>query len=210
MENALILPSCYMPPVSWFAAFVQHTGPVKIEKFEHFPKQTYRNRAHISSPNGLLGLSIPVVKGAKSHTKLKDVKISYEANWQKIHWKSLESGYRSSSFFEFYEDDIRPFYEKRTEFLFDYNELLMEFLFKSLKLEKNYDFTSSYEVYEEPVKDYRDIIHPKKTPLFSTDEYYQVFSTANGFISDLSIVDLLFNHGNRAMEIIRKARFEGI
>ena len=198
-----------MPPVSWFAAFVQHDGPVQIEKFEHFPKQTYRNRAHIYSPNGLLGLSIPVVKGSKSHTKLKDVKISYEANWQKIHWKSLESGYRSSSFFEFYEDDIRPFYEQKTEFLFDYNEALMEFLFKSLKLEKNYDFTNSYEVYEEPVKDYRDNIHPKKTPLYSTDEYYQVFSTANGFIPDLSIVDLLFNHGNRAMEIIRKSRFGG-
>ncbi|AFD06903.1 WbqC family protein [Solitalea canadensis] len=209
MQNELILPSCYLPPISWFSALVQHTGTVKIEKFEHFPKQTYRNRAHIYSPNGLLSMSIPVIKGSKNHTKLKDVKISYDANWQKIHWKSLESGYRSSSFFEYYEDDIRPFYEKKTEFLLDYNEGLLNFLFKSLKLDKNYEFTSSYELYDEPIKDYREVISPKKLPLYSTEAYYQVFSTANGFIADLSIVDVLFNHGNRAMDIIRKSQLTG-
>ncbi|UKJ06322.1 WbqC family protein [Solitalea lacus] len=208
METGLILPSCYLPPVSWFAAVIQHTGQeIKVEKYEHFPKQTYRNRAHIYSPNGLLALSIPVVKGSKNHTKLKDVKISYDANWQKIHWKSLESSYRSSAYFEFYEDELRPFYENRFEFLFDFNEKLNDFLFKSLKLNKQYNYTDNYEAtYAMGVSDLRELIHPKKEALVKSDEYYQVFATQHGFIRDLSVVDLIFNHGNRALEIIKKAK----
>ncbi|POY36469.1 hypothetical protein C3K47_11305 [Solitalea longa] len=209
MEKGLILPTCYLAPISWFAAFIHHQGQeIKVEKFEHFPKQTYRNRTHLYSPNGLLSMSIPVVKGSKNHTIVKDVKISYDANWQKIHWKSLESGYRSSAYFEFYEDDLRPFYEKRYDYLLDFNEGLSEFLFKSLKLEKKHSFTT--EFIKDPqgeVTDLRSSLDPKAEALYTTEEYYQVFSTQHGFIEDLSIVDLLFNHGNRALEIIRKSKF---
>ncbi|MCO4294476.1 WbqC family protein [Solitalea sp. MAHUQ-68] len=209
MEKGLILPTCYLAPISWFAAYLQYQGQeVKVEKFEHFPKQTYRNRAHIYSPNGLLALSIPVVKGSKNHTIIKDVKISYDANWQKIHWKSLESGYRSSAYFEFYEDDLRPFYEKKIEYLFDFNEQLNEFLFKSLKLRKNYGFTSEYiKNAGNGTLDMRELINPKSESIYKTEEYYQVFSNYHGFIADLSIIDVLFNHGNRTLEIIRKSKF---
>ncbi|SMO44745.1 WbqC family protein [Solitalea koreensis] len=207
MESGIILPTCYLPPISWFIAIVGNKqGETLIEKFEHLPKQTYRNRTYIYSPNGILTMSIPVIKGSKNHTQVKDVRISYEYNWQKIHWKSLESCYRSSAFFEFYEDDFRPFYEQKFEYLIDLNESMNAIIFKSLKLEKNYGFTSEYfSEYSNEIIDYRDTIHPKKESPFLTESYYQVFENKHGFIPNLSIVDLLFNQGNRTAEILRRS-----
>src|SRR5690606_42130887 len=125
MIQKTILPLCYLPPISWFWAYLQgREGEILLEKQEHFPKQTYRNRCLIQSPNGRLALSIPVPKGSGEHTAYKDIRISRHQPWQKIHWRSQEAAYRSSAFFEFYEDELAPFYEKRFDFLFDFNEQL--------------------------------------------------------------------------------------
>jgi hypothetical protein len=194
MHKATIFPLFYLPPILYFTALKQNQGDMLLEMHEHFPKQTYRNRASIHSPNGKLDLIVPVERGAAVHRPIKDVRISYEFNWQRIHWLSLQTSYRSSAFFEFYEDDFAPFYQKKWEFLVDYNQELLELINRLLKLNFSFTPTTEYKALEAAL-DFRTAIHPKKESLFSIKPYYQVFEDRNGFLENLSIVDLLFNQG---------------
>ena len=199
MQNTAILPLFYLPPVSYFSKIQQIKPDFLIEKFEHFPKQTFRNRAGIYSPNGKLDITVPVVKGSKMRTAIKDVKISYDFNWQRLHWMSLESCYRSSAYFEFYEDELALFYYKKFDFLFDYNLELIEWLSKKLKLDITFNFTTEYYDHIEPEFDYRNMMSPKKTDEYlNNKQYFQVFEDKHQFIPNLSIVDLLFNQGPQA------------
>src|SRR5580658_3897617 len=122
IEKGVLLPMFYLPPVEYFSFLKTYNPDLLIEKQEHFPKQTFRNRANIYSPDGVLTLVVPVVKGSKVHTPVKDVKISYDFSWQRLHWRGLEGCYRRSAYFEYYEDELAPFYEKKEIFLFDFNE----------------------------------------------------------------------------------------
>lgn len=194
MNKATIFPLFYLPPIHYFTALKQSQGEILLEIHEHFPKQTYRNRASIHSPNGKLDLIVPVERGAEVHRPIKDVRIIYEFNWQRIHWLSLQTSYRSSAFFEFYEDDFAPFYEKKWDFLIDYNQELFTLISRLLKLDFSYTPTTEYKIVATEL-DFRKTIHPKKNLLISASPYYQVFEDRNGFIEKLSIVDLLFNQG---------------
>lgn len=195
MDKVLILPSFYLPPIEYFSVLKSAIDPVLIEKNEHFPKQTYRNRACIHSANGKLDLIVPVVKGAKVHTAMKDVKISYEFDWQRLHWLSLQTSYRSSAFFEFYEDELAPFYHSKWDYLFDYNMELTLVMLRLLKLNQTYSFTETYLDPANVAGDYRTIIHPKKDTGFKTKTYFQVFEDRNGFLPNLSVLDLLCSQG---------------
>jgi len=113
IDKGALLPMFYLPPVEYFIQLNTFKPGIVIEREEHYPKQTYRNRARIYSPDGVLTLTVPVTKGSKNHTIIKDVKISYDFNWQRLHWLSLQACYRSSAYFEFYEDELTPFYEKK-------------------------------------------------------------------------------------------------
>ena len=196
MQNLAIFPLFYLPPVSYFTLLKENNFEFLLEKFEHLPKQTYRNRATIASPNGSLDLVVPVVKGAKVHTPYKDVKISYDSKWQRLHWLSLQTCYRSSAYFEFYEDGLAPFYEKKYDFLFDYNYEMLTWLFKQLKISAAIVTTNSYE--DVSANDFRSAMTKKEIPVIQTKPYFQVFSDRNEFIPNLSIVDLLFNQGPQA------------
>lgn len=196
MQNLAIFPLFYLPPISYFTLLKDSNFEFVLEKFEHFPKQTYRNRASIASPNGSLDLVVPVVKGSKIHTPYKDVKISYDSRWQRLHWLSLQNCYRSSAYFEFYEDSLASFYEKRYDYLFDYNLTLLEWLFKQLKLNVDFSFTAQYQ--QEASIDYRGAMNKREVPQIQTKPYFQVFSDRNEFIPNLSMVDLLFNQGPQA------------
>lgn len=194
MENDVIFPLFYLPPIEFFKQLAAHKkNNILIEKYEHFPKQTYRNRAAVYGPNGKLNLIVPVLKGSKIHTAVKDVKISYDADWQRLHWLSLQTSYRSSAYFEFYEDDFAPFYEKQYKYLFDYNLELLSLVLKHLKMNVDFDFTESYATHY--LTDFRENIHPKKESSYVSQQYFQVFEDKYGFIPNLSIVDLLFNQG---------------
>ena len=196
MQNPAIFPLFYLPPVSYFTLLKENNFEFDLEKFEHFPKQTYRNRATIASPNGSLDMVVPITKGSKLHTPYKDVKISYEDRWQRLHWLSMQTCYRSSAYFEFYEDGLAPFYEKKYDFLFDYNYDMLTWLFKQLKLNNLLKTTASYET--DIAIDYRNVMTKKEIPTIQTKPYFQVFSDRNEFIPNLSIVDLLFNQGPQA------------
>ena len=202
MEKGALLPLFYLPPVSYFTALNQYKPNILIEKHEHFPKQTYRNRANIYSPDGALTLVVPVVKGSKVHTPTKEVKISNDFRWQRLHWMSLESCYRRSAYFEFYEDGFARFYQQRFDNLFEYNQELLTMILKFLKMPVTLQYTDEYHREYPELTDYRNSIHPKKDPLVEQKPYFQVFEERKGFLKDLSIVDLLFNQGPQSINYL--------
>jgi hypothetical protein len=202
MDNGALLPMFYLPPVEYFTVINQHKLNILIEKHEHFPKQTYRNRAHIYSPEGVLQLVVPVVKGSKVHTPIKDVRISNDFAWQRLHWMGLQSCYRRSAYFEFYEDDFAHFYEKQFNHLFHYNEELLQMILKFLKVQVKLTYTDDYHRDQAKLIDYRNILHPKKDAVIEQKPYFQVFEERKGFLRNLSIVDLLFNQGPQSVHYL--------
>ena len=205
MNQSSVLFSAYLAPIQYFSILSKSESCI-IDYHEHFVKQTYRSRCEIYSPNGLLTLSIPLVK--RNHQQaIKDMKISYDYNWQTLHWRSLESSYRRSPFFEFYEDDFYPFYhDKKFEYLVDINEEMQQLVLKLLKLKVNYSFSSSYIKEINDGKDYRKTLSPKDSKnikeAYLAKEYIQVFQSRHNVIPNLSIVDLLFNQGNKALDYL--------
>ena len=203
IEKGALLPMFYMPPVEYIMQLNKHKPDVWVEQHEHFPKQTFRNRANICSPDGALTLVVPVVKGSKAHTPVKDVKISYDFRWQRLHWMSLQSCYRRSAYFEYYEDDFVPFYENQTTYLFDYNQKLLELILKLLKIKTTLNYTETYDaVYPASVADLRYTINSKKQPAPDQKPYFQVFEERNGFLKNMSIIDLLFNQGPQSINYL--------
>jgi hypothetical protein len=202
IEKGAVLPMFYLPPVRYFVNLKAYNPDVLIESEEHFPKQTYRNRADIYSPDGKLTLAVPVVKGSKNHTKIKDVKISYDFKWQRLHWMSLEACYRRSAYFEYYEDDLLPFYQKKYDYLFDYNEQQLQFILKAIKLPLTINYTETYEHEYPSFADFRSSITPKKESPIEQKPYFQVFEERMGFMKNLSIVDLLFNQGPQTINYL--------
>jgi len=202
IEKGAVLPMFYLPPVDYFVQLNTYKPDILIEREEHFPKQTYRNRANIYSPDGMLALVVPVIKGSKNHTKVKDVKISYDFMWQRLHWQSLQACYRRSAYFEFYEDDFAPFYEKQITYLFDYNEELLNLLLKLAKIKTELNYTDEYQPEYPNLHDFRFSIHPKKESEIQQKPYFQVFEDRKGFMKNLSIIDLLFNQGPQTINYL--------
>ncbi|MDO8992005.1 WbqC family protein [Daejeonella sp.] len=202
MEKGAVFPLFYLPSIEYFSKILKHKDNLLIENAENFRKQSYRNRAIIHSPNGALNLIVPVIKGSKNHTLVKDVRISYDFKWQRQHLMSLQTSYSSSAYFEYYEDDLTNFYEKKWDFLFDYNEDLLRLLNRILKINIRYNYTNSFETTYPELDDYRESLHPKYPSDISLKPYFQVFEERNGFLPNLSIVDLLFNQGPQSIKYL--------
>jgi len=199
--NNILFPIFYLPPISWFIKFLKEDNNVFLEKWENFPKQTYRNRAYIYGANGKLPLVIPI-----KHTGnrlYRDIKISYSEDWQKLHWKSIKIAYQSSPFFEFYEEDLRKIYLYDIENLMDFNLNSLEIILNILKCKKEKSFTKEYYKNPKENDDYRDFFSAKKQGEIEMVEYYQVFLDRLGFISDLSVVDLVCNLGPESLGYIK-------
>lgn len=193
----------------YFGSIVQfremlRPGTIFIENEDNYQKQTYRNRMNIYGANGKLTLNIPVkhlhIPGVKMHQKYKEVKIEKEYKWQKQHWKSLQSAYKTSPFFEFYEDDLAPLYHKDFDFLIDFNYECLEVLKESLQLEIVNQKTLEFVKSPDDMIDRRNLINAKKDILIQ--EYTQVFQEKHGFISNLCILDLMFNEGPNTLNYL--------
>ena len=199
-----LLSSTYFGPIQWYQKLNRYDECL-IERHESFIKQTYRNRMIIPTTNGPLSLTIPTNHDIS--LSMKDIRISDHANWRHVHWNALLSAYGESPFFEYYQDDIRPFFEKKYEFLFDFNMETTEKMIELLDIRPKISITEAYiqskELkVEDEIKDFRDAIRPKK-PLpdaeFAPKRYYQVYEQKHGFQPNMSILDLLFNEGNEAI-----------
>ncbi len=202
--NLLLHPS-YFPSISQFVAMAQ-ADKITFEMEDNFQKQTNRNRMYIYSPNGIQLLNIPIKHSRETHQKTKDIRLETAFDWQKQHFKSLEAAYRSSPFFEFFEDAIQPIFEKKHTFLMDLNFQTIEIVAKCLRMELSYQKTEEY-FHEAPLfLDHRALINGKKDTTQLTP-YTQVFEEKQGFISNLSILDLLFNEGRFALDYLKKQKF---
>jgi hypothetical protein len=208
MSAILIYPT-YFPSISHYVAMVQ-SDQVTFEVDDHFQKQTHRNRTYIYSPNGKQLLYVPIqhIK-IGAHQKTKDVKIDYSENWQKQHFKSLEAAYRSSPFFEYFEDEFIPIFEKKQHFLLDLNLEVFEVINNCLGIQILFEKTTEYFHKTEGVVDLRPLANGKKD-FFKNEPYTQVFEDRFGFLENLSIMDLLCSEGRYALEYLQKQPFPEI
>ncbi|RRJ90648.1 hypothetical protein EG240_08125 [Paenimyroides tangerinum] len=199
--DILIHPS-YFPSISHFVAMIQ-ADKITFEMEDNFQKQTNRNRMYIYGANGTQLLNIPIKKGITPNQKYKDVKIEYDFNWRKQHLKSLESAYRTSPFFEYFEDDFRSLFEKKHDFLMDLNLETHQLVTDSLGIKLPFETTDEYHKQVTNLVDLRPLIDGKKdTNQF--EPYTQVFEEKYGFINNLSILDLLFNEGRYGIDYLKK------
>lgn len=198
----LLLSTSYFPPVQYLSK-IKIYDDIFIEQYENFGKQSYRNRCEILSANGVIPLSIPVEK-ANSKTLIRDLKIVYQTNWQKLHFRGIESAYKNSPYYEYYIDDLIPFFEKKEKFLLDFNSAILKVILDALKLYKTINYTADFiRANTIGFKDVRNTIHPKASHReedveFIPRPYRQTFSDRFPFCSNLSILDLLFNKGPEA------------
>ncbi|KAA5825111.1 WbqC family protein [Algibacter amylolyticus] len=198
--NIVIHPT-YFPNIAHFVA-IANAKTVAFEMDDNFLKQTYRNRAYIYGANGKLGLNIPVIHSQKNRQKHRDVKIFNEDNWQSLHWKSLLSAYRTSPFFEYYEDELQHLFTEKAEFLLDFNLKCFEVITDCLQLDLELTKTETYQKTYSDKTDFRPLVHAKKEPLYPFESYTQVFNSKHGYIPNLSILDLLFNEGPNALNYL--------
>jgi len=183
----------YFPPISYLQKCFE-SEKIFIDQFEHFEKQSYRNRCCIYGPNGKQDLTIPVSHEDLFRKPIREVKILADSNWKKLHWKSILTAYRNSPYFEFYENEIEELFLFQSEFLFEFNLNIIHYLFSVLKIRKEIILSEDFEKTPSDKIDFRNSIHPKKKTI-QVNEYHQVFSPQHGFINDLSIIDYLFNCG---------------
>jgi hypothetical protein len=200
MKNLLIHPS-YFPSISHYIAIVQ-AATVTLEMEDNFQKQTNRNRMYIYSPNGIQLLNVPIKHSKEKRQKYKDVRVENDFAWQKNHFKSLEAAYRTSPFFEYFEDDFRPLFEKRHTFLMDLNLELFELVNDSLGLTITPNTTVEFFKNVTDFTDYRALVNGKKDTT-QIEAYTQVFHEKHGFLNNLSILDLLFNEGRYAVDYLK-------
>lgn len=198
--NILIHPT-YFPSISHYIAMIKAES-VTFEMEDNFQKQTNRNRMYIYSPNGIQLLNVPVKHSKEKHQKFKDVRIENDFAWQKNHFKSLEAAYRTSPFFEYFEDDFRPLFEKKQEFILDLNLQIFELINSSLGIKIEAQKTTEFFHDSLNYDDFRSLVNGKKD-VTQIEEYTQVFNEKHGFINNLSILDLLFNEGRYAVDYLK-------
>ncbi|HBK84333.1 MAG TPA: hypothetical protein DDZ41_12210 [Flavobacterium sp.] len=196
-----LLHPTYFPSISHYVALI-NAKKIEFEFHDNFQKQTNRNRMYIYGANGVQLLTIPVKKSKTIPQKYRDTQIDYDSNWHKIHFKSIESAYRNSPFYDYYIDDIIPLFEKKYTFLFDLNVKIFETINSCIKIKLDYTKSTEYIKNSEDTLDYRYLTIGKKTNI-QLEKYTQVFSNKYGFISDLSILDLLFNEGTYVVNYLK-------
>lgn len=205
----LLLATAYAPPVSFFSRLYSYQGKrIGLEAHEHYLKQSYRNRCRILSPNGIQSLTIPVELSAGGKTPIRDVRISAHSDWRHLHLQALRTAYGATPFFQYYIDELLPFYERKYAFLWDFNGDLLTWLLQQLDLEVELLPTEEFlpPSSSSEIEDLRYIIQPRragKVPGFMPQPYYQGYADRYGFTPELSIFDLLFEQGPEALLTLR-------
>ena len=198
MTTAL-LQTTYFGPIQWYQKLYRYDHSM-IEQYDSFQKQTYRNRCMIATANGTQALTVPIIHNGEL---VKDLRISDHNQWRRVHWNALQSAYSESPFFEYYADDLHPFFEQKYDFLVDFNEAIRQKVCELIDIHPHVEYTTKYQpsaLNPQPstLTDFRDVInakHPQPDEGFTPKEYWQVFQHKHGFLPNLSILDLLFNKG---------------
>ena len=192
-----IFPTAYLPSIEYVSLFLK-TDNVSIELYETYQKQSCRTRCNVMTANGIQTLTIPVIKTNGNHTLTKDIEISYKEAWQQIHLRCLESAYRKSAYFDYYFPYFEKIYKQKFNTLIELNDYCLKTILKLLKVKKEYSYTEDFEKIVDD-KDFRISLSKNNYNNFEMKPYYQVFADRHGFVSNLSIVDLLFNEGSNSV-----------
>jgi hypothetical protein len=196
MPGEILLSTAYFPSAEYFS-LIKNADKVFIEQHENYIKQTYRNRCKILTSNGVLKLSVPVMKGPGLKVQLKEIVIDYSKRWQQVHLRAITSAYNRSPYFQFYSDHLLKILLKNHRFLLDLNDELLYKCLEFLNINKCILHTSLFQPELELPEDFRYRISPKKGSGFTSRPYIQVFGDSE-FVGGLSILDLLFNMGPEA------------
>jgi hypothetical protein len=186
----ILLATTYFGPVQWYQKLYR-ADSVIIDADEPFMKQSYRNRCYIAAANGVQALTVPIEKARLT----RDVRISDHGDWRRVHWNAIVSAYGESPFFEYYQDDLRPFYEQRWDFLYDFNEAIRQTMCDLIDIPSHLSPLTSHL---SSLTDLRTAINPKHPAPdadFQAKPYYQVYASRYGFQPNLSVLDLLLNMG---------------
>ena len=223
-----LLSTTYFGPVQWYQKLYRYNC-VLIEQHETFQKQTYRNRCLIATTQGVQALTVPIehspltidhsatrsnngkcsmVNGQRSMVNVQSIRLSDHGEWRRQHWQAIQSAYGESPFFEYYEDDLRPFFtERRWELLLDFNDAICRKMCELIDIHPKIKRTTEYLKPQTSNQiDFRDVIrpkHPLSDPEFCAKPYYQVFAQKHGFLPNLSILDLLLNMGPESIFFLR-------
>ena len=192
---SLVIHPTYFPNILFFSQILNH-DKILFEVNDNYIKQSLRNRTSIYHANGILNLSIPVKYSSKKKQIFKEIEICNETDWQKKHLKSIKFAYRSSPYFEFYENQFEKIFTKKEKFLIDINLKSIELLFELIDRKPKYNFTEKYNQNYTGYVDSREISNFNfSDKSLSFKKYTQVFETKYGFKENLSMLDLLFNYG---------------
>lgn len=208
--SQVLLSTAYLPNIQYLSKVIG-AEQVVIESQEHYLKQSFRNRCEVLTTNGVLPLTIPVERTLQGKIPIKEIRIDYQQDWQTLHWRTMETAYRSSPFFEYYSDDLKEFYQTQEKFLFDFNAKLLSKVLELIGIRPTIQYTTKYEAVVEHGVDYRNSISPKSRlqqadPFFTPTPYYQVFREKMDFQPNLSILDLLCNEGNNTLSVLLKGQ----
>ena len=213
MTTAL-LQTTYFGPIQWYQKLYRYDRVI-IEQYDSYQKQTYRNRCVIATANGVQALTVPV-EHADDKILTKDLRISDHNQWRRVHWNALQSAYNESPFFDYYADDLRLFFERKYEFLIDFNEAIRQKVCELIDIHPNVSYSTEYTSDTTPqtstlrhqpsdIADFRVVInakHPLPDADFTPRNYWQVFQHKHGFLPNLSILDLLFNMGTESIFLL--------
>ena len=205
---SILVHPTYFPNIAHVVAMVT-SGDITFEIHDNYQKQTFRNRCDIYGANGKLSLTVPVSYTQKQRQLYKDVKIHNKDQWQLQHLKSLQSAYRTSPFYEYYEDELIPLFKTPFNFIMDLNFKCLDVLLECLQLEISYSTSTHFEKENTSSDDFRSLVNIKNTDYFQFEPYTQVFEARHGFINNLSILDLLFNEGPNAMNYLQAQKLGG-
>lgn len=200
MHGKILLSTAYFPPSEYFGA-IKNSGEIIIERFENYIKQTYRNRCRILTSNGIMTLSVPVMKGDLVKIPVKDITIDYSKRWQQVHIRALSSAYNRSPYFQYYSDSIERIILKNHRYLIDLNNDLLQWCLEIIKINRSISYTCVFEPIEGSDYDLRYSISPKIKSSYIEKPHIQVFGGSD-FTGGLSILDLIFNTGPEATEYL--------
>lgn len=204
LADSYLLELHYLPCVEYFSKLAKGQKII-FEKNENFKKGSYRNRCYIAGANGIQRLSIPLAKGRDTKQQIRDLRLSYAENWQAQHWQSIQSAYGNSPFFEYYAEELKPFYFQKKEFLWDFNWELLNVINEIIGIKPTVDFTEEFQgksqiPFYNSIKPEND--RPKVNSDFQPRKYAQVFQEKHGFLPNLSIIDLIFCTGPAAINYL--------
>lgn len=204
--NILLHPT-YLPSIATFVAIAK-ADTLTFEVFDNYQKQTYRNRMYIYDANGKLPLTIPVIYTQKNRQLYQDILIANDENWQELHWKSIQSAYCSSPFFEFYEHDFQSLFTEKFHNLLDFNFKCLEAIYGCLELPFEFKLSKVFEKQTENSIDYRFLTDNRREKVQNFKPYVQVFDDKHGFIPNLSILDLICNEGPNAILYLERQKID--